>query len=120
PQIGAKGLVYLRYNEDGSLRSSVDKFYSTDDLEAWAKAFDAKPGDLMLILAGGLAATRKQLNELRLEMGNKLGLRDRNTFVPLWVVDFPLLEWDDESGRFHAMHHPFTSPKPADIVLLSS
>lgn len=120
PQIGAKGLVYLRYNEDGSLKSSVDKFYSTDDLEAWAKAFDAKPGDLMLILAGGLAATRKQLNELRLEMGNKLGLRDRNTFVPLWVVDFPLLEWDDESARFHAMHHPFTSPKPEDIELLSS
>jgi len=118
PQIGAKGLVYLRYNEDESLKSSVDKFYTTDDLKSWARAFGAKPGDLMLILAGDLATTRKQLNELRLEMGSKLGLRDRNAFVPLWVLDFPLLEWDDESARYHAMHHPFTSPKPADIELL--
>jgi aspartyl-tRNA synthetase len=120
PQIGAKGLIYVRYNEDGSLKSSVDKFYTEDDLKAWAKAFNAKPGDLMLILPGDLKTARKQLNELRLELGNRLGLRNKDIFVPLWVVDFPLLEWDDESARWHAMHHPFTAPKPEDEHLLNT
>lgn len=120
PQIGATGLVYLRYNEDGSLKSSVDKFYSPEQLEKWAAAFDAKPGDLILVMAGQADKTRKQLNELRLHIGSQLGLRDKNKFAPLWVVDFPLLEWDEESGRYHAMHHPFTSPKPEDIELLDS
>ena len=115
PQIGAKGLVYVKYNADGTLESSVDKFYNEEQLKAWAKQMEAKPGDLMLILAGGLDATRKQLNELRLEMGNQLGLRDKKAIAPLWVVDFPLLEWDEESKRYHAMHHPFTSPKPEDL-----
>ena len=118
PQIGATGLVYARVNEDGSVKSSVDKFYSPEDLAAWAAAFDAKPGDLLLVLAGGKDKTRKALNELRLEMGTRLGLRDKDTFSALWVVDFPLLEWDEESGRFHAMHHPFTSPKPEDLELI--
>ncbi len=120
PQIGASGLVYLRYNADGSLKSSVDKFYTEDDLKKWASVFDAKPGDLLLILAGTKDKTRKALNELRLEMGNRLGLRDKTKFAPLWVVDFPLLEWDEENKRYHAMHHPFTSPKPEDIVLLDT
>jgi aspartyl-tRNA synthetase len=120
PQIGAKGLVYLRYNEDGLLKSSVDKFYSQEDLLAWAQACNAKPGDLMLVLSGDLHATRKQLNELRLHMGNELGLRNPNVFKPLWVLDFPLLEWDEESGRYHAMHHPFTSPKPEDMHLITT
>lgn len=120
PQIGASGLVYMRYQEDGSLKSSVDKFYDSEQLAKWAEKFDAQPGDLILILAGPTEKTRKQLNELRLEMGNQLGLRDKNTFAPLWVLDFPLLEWDEESGRYHAMHHPFTSPKPEDIPLLES
>lgn len=120
PQIGATGLVYLRYNEDGSLKSSVDKFYSPEQLEKWAAAFDAKPGDLILVMAGQADKTRKQLNELRLHIGSQLGLRDKNKFAPLWVVDFPLLEWDEESSRYHAMHHPFTSPKPEDIELLDS
>jgi len=111
PQIGAKGLVYVKYNADGTFKSSVDKFYSQDDLKAWAEKFDAKPDDLILVLSGEADKTRKQLNELRLEMGNQLNLRDPNVFKPLWVVDFPLLEWDEESNRFHAMHHPFTSPK---------
>lgn len=118
PQIGATGLVYLRYQSDGTLKSSVDKFYTLDHLEQWAKAFDAKPGDLILVMAGEKDKTRKQLNELRLHLGNELGLRDKNKFAPLWVVDFPLLEWDEESGRYHAMHHPFTSPKTEDISLL--
>lgn len=118
PQIGATGLVYLRYNEDGSLKSSVDKFYSEEQLKNWATAFDAKPGDLILVMAGPTDKVRKQLNELRLHLGSELGLRDKNTFAPLWVVDFPLLEWDEETGRYHAMHHPFTSPKPEDIQLL--
>lgn len=118
PQIGATGLVYLRYNEDGSLKSSVDKFYGQDQLKAWADAFGAQPGDLMLLMAGPREKTQKQLNELRLEMGNQLGLRDKNTFSALWVLDFPLLEWDEEGKRYHAMHHPFTSPKPEDIPLL--
>src|SRR5690554_3665373 len=118
PQVGATGLVYLRYQEDGTLKSSVDKFYSPEQLEHWAKAFDAKPGDLILVMAGEKDKTRKQLNELRLHIGGELGLRDKNKFAPLWVVDFPLLEWDEESARYHAMHHPFTSPKTEDIALL--
>ena len=120
PQVGATGLVYCRYQADGTLKSSVDKFYSEEHLKAWATACDAKPGDLLLVMAGPAEKTRKQLNQLRLEMGNQLGLRDKNTFAPLWVLDFPLLEWDEESGRYHAMHHPFTSPKPEDIALLDS
>lgn len=120
PQIGATGLIYLRYNLDGTLKSSVDKFYSEEDLKKWVTAFDAQPGDLMLLLAGKKDKVRKQLNELRLEMGNRLGLRDKNTFSPLWVLDFPLLEWDEETQRHHAMHHPFTSPKPEDIALLET
>ncbi len=117
PQLGATGLIYCRYNTDGTLKSSVDKFYNEDELTNWAAAFDATPGDLMLILAGTADRVRKQLNELRLEMGNRLGLRDKDTYAPLWVVDFPLLEWDEENQRYHAMHHPFTSPKPEDIAL---
>ncbi len=120
PQIGAGGLIYLRYNEDGSLKSSVDKFYSEEELKRWVAAFGAKPGDLMLILAGEENKTRKALSELRLEMGNQLGLRNPEVFAPLWVVDFPLLEWDDETRRFYAMHHPFTSPKPEDVALLDT
>ncbi len=120
PQIGAKGLVYLKYNTDGSLKSSVDKFYSESRLKAWAGRFEAQPGDLMLILSGQTGPTRKQLGELRLEMGNQLGLRDPQNFKPLWVTDFPLLEWDEETQRFYAMHHPFTSPKPEDISLLET
>jgi aspartyl-tRNA synthetase len=118
PQIGAKGLVYVRYNEDGTFKSSVDKFYTQEDLAEWAKACQAQPGDLLLVLSGNLHSTRKQMNELRLHMGNELGLRNPNVFKPLWVLDFPLLEWDEDSGRFHAMHHPFTSPKPEDVHLL--
>ncbi|MCG9911175.1 MAG: aspartate--tRNA ligase [Flavobacteriales bacterium] len=120
PQIGATGLVYARFNADGTLKSSVDKFYDENELKIWASAFDAKPGDLMLILAGPADKVRKQLNELRLEMGNRLGLRSKDHYVCHWVVDFPLLEFDEESGRYHAMHHPFTSPKPEDIHLLDS
>jgi aspartyl-tRNA synthetase len=120
PQVGAKGLVYVQYRADGTLKSSVDKFYSADDLKNWAAKFNAQPGDLMLILAGETNATRKQLNELRLLMGEKLGLRDKNKFSALWVLDFPLLEWNEETNRYHAMHHPFTSPKPEDIHLLDS
>jgi aspartyl-tRNA synthetase len=120
PQIGAKGLIYVRYQEDGLLKSSVDKFYSQEQLKTWADACGAVPGDLILVLSGDEKTTRKQLSELRLKMGEDLGLRDRSVFVPLWVVDFPLLEWDEESQRFHAMHHPFTSPKREDIPLLES
>lgn len=120
PQIGATGLVYARYNADGTIKSSVDKFYNEEDLKKWAQAFDAKPGDLMLILAGETNKTRKALSELRLEMGTRLGLRDKNTFACHWVIDFPLLEWSEETSRFHAMHHPFTSPKPEDIELIDS
>lgn len=120
PQIGASGLIYVRYNLDGSLKSSVDKFYSPEDLNLWSERFDANPGDLLLILAGKGDKIRKALSELRLEMANRLGLRSTGTFSPLWVVDFPLLEWDEESGRFYAMHHPFTSPKPEDIWLLDT
>ncbi len=120
PQIGAKGLVYLRYNEDGSYKSSVDKFYTEEQLQKWAEACNAKPGDLILILVGEKAKTLPQLSELRLEMGNQLGLRDKNVYAPLWVVDFPLLEWDEDSERFHAMHHPFTSPKKEDFHMLET
>ncbi|MEA3443858.1 MAG: aspartate--tRNA ligase [Bacteroidota bacterium] len=120
PQIGAKGLVYVKCNEDGTYKSSIDKFYSQEDLKKWAGLFGAKPGDLLLILAGDRNKTLTQLSELRLEMGEQLGLRDRNKFTPLWVVDFPLLEWDEETERFHAMHHPFTSPKSEDIELMDS
>jgi len=120
PQIGAKGLVYIQYKADGSLKSSVDKFYTAEELKVWADKFNAKPGDLILLLAGEAYATRKQLNELRLFMGERLGLRDKNTFSALWVIDFPLLEWNDETNRYHAMHHPFTSPKPEDIPLLDT
>lgn len=120
PQIGAKGLVYVKYNEDGSFKSSVDKFFDQEALKGWADRFGAKPGDLLLILAGEKDATRKALNELRLEMGERLGLRDKDKVAPLWVLDFPLLEWDEDSNRYHAMHHPFTSPKPEDIEKLSS
>lgn len=118
PQIGATGLIYCRYNEDGTLKSSVDKFYDETELKKWAEAFGAKRGDLMLVLAGSASKVRKQLSELRLEMGSRLGMRNKNTFSCHWVVDFPLLEFDEESGRYHAMHHPFTSPKPEDIPLL--
>lgn len=118
PQIGATGLVYVRCQADGQLKSSVDKFYGEDKLKEWEAAFQAVPGDLMLIMAGPVDRTRKALSELRLEMGGRLGLRSKDQFAPLWVLDFPLLEWDEESGRFHAMHHPFTSPKPEDIHLL--
>ncbi|GAB5417348.1 MAG: aspartate--tRNA ligase [Crocinitomicaceae bacterium] len=120
PQIGAKGLVYVKCNEDGTFKSSVDKFYSQEDLKEWAEAANAKPGDLLLVLSGDLDKTRKQMNELRLHMGDELGLRNPNEFKPLWVVDFPLLEWDEDTERYHAMHHPFTSPKPEDYKLIDS
>ncbi len=120
PQIGATGLIYMRHGDDGSLKSSVDKFYSTEELEKWSAALNTKAGDLVLILAGPTDKVRKQMNELRLEMGTRLGLRDKNKFAALWVLDFPLLEWDEETERYHAMHHPFTSPKPEDIVLLDT
>jgi aspartyl-tRNA synthetase len=115
PQIGAKGLVYARINADGSVKSSVDKFYNQEALQQWAEACKAKPGDLLLVLSGNEAATQKQLSELRLEMGNRLELRDSTIYKPLWVLDFPLLERDEEAGRWHAMHHPFTSPLAADL-----
>lgn len=120
PQIGASGLVYVKYNEDGTFKSSVDKFFSADDLLAIARKMDAKPGDLILIMAGTRAKTLTALGELRLEMGSRLGLRENERFAPLWVVDFPLLEWDDEAQRFFAMHHPFTSPNPEDIALFDT
>jgi aspartyl-tRNA synthetase len=118
PQIGSSGLVWVKYQADGVLKSSVDKFYTEAELKAWAERMEAKPGDLMLIMAGEMNKTRSQLSALRMHMAEKLGLRKRNTFAPLWVVDFPLLEWDEETKRFHAMHHPFTSPKPEDLGLL--
>ncbi len=120
PQIGARGLVYVKCNEDGSFKSSVDKFYDQEQLKAWASACGANPGDLILVLAGDKEATRKQMNELRLEMGSRLGLRDKDKVAVAWVVDFPLLEWDEETGRYHAMHHPFTSPIPEDLDKLES
>ena len=119
PQIGATGLVYARVNEDGSIKSSVDKFYDEAALAMWGKAFEAEPNDLLLILAGKADKTRKALNELRLEMGSRLGLRNAATYSCLWVTDFPLLEFNEEENRYFAMHHPFTSPKPEDIALLS-
>jgi aspartyl-tRNA synthetase len=120
PQIGAKGMVYVRCEADGTYKSSVDKFYSQEDLKAWGERFGAKPGDLILILSGETEKAQKQLCELRLEIGSRLGLRDKNVFAPLWIVDFPLFEWDEDSNRFFAMHHPFTSPKPEDIPLLDT
>lgn len=120
PQIGATGMVYLRYNNDGTFKSSVDKFYSEDDLRGWAEEMGAEKGDLILLLSGDRSATLNALGELRLEMGERLKLRDPDTFAPLWVVDFPLLEWDEDSGRYFAMHHPFTSPRPEDMELMTS
>ncbi|MFN0036800.1 MAG: aspartate--tRNA ligase [Saprospiraceae bacterium] len=120
PQIGAKGLVYVRMEADGTPKSSVDKFYSPDDLKVWAERCGAKPGDLLFLLCGEDEKTRKQLSELRLEMGTRLGLRRGDDFKPLWVLDFPLLEWDEGENRFFAMHHPFTSPKPSDIAKMES
>jgi aspartyl-tRNA synthetase len=120
PQVGAKGLVYMRYNEDGTLKSSVDKFFNEAVLKTWAEKCKAKPGDLLLILSGETNKTRTQLSALRMEVATRLGLRKPEVFAPLWVVDFPLLEWDEDSNRFHAMHHPFTSPKPEDIKLLET
>ena len=120
PQIGARGLVYCKVNEDGSFKSSVDKFYDQDALAKWASHTGAGKGDLILVLCGDLNATRKQLAELRLHMGSELGLRDPFDFKPLWVVDFPLLEWDEDTERYHAMHHPFTSPKPEHMDLIDS
>jgi len=120
PQVGATGLIYLRYNTDGTLKSSVDKFYSPDDLKVWADSVNAEPGDLILLMAGSRKKTLTALSELRLEMGNRLGLRNRDTYKPIWVIDFPLLEWDDESKRFYAMHHPFTSPVPEDLPLMET
>lgn len=120
PQIGAKGLVYVRYNEDGSLKSSVDKFYDHNDLAQWAIQTGAKAGDLILVLSGPLDKTRTQMSALRMHLAELLGLRKADEFAPLWVVDFPLLEKDEETGRYHAMHHPFTSPKPDQIALLDT
>lgn len=120
PQIGAKGLVYIRYNEDGTLKSSIDKFFTEESLAGIASQFNAQKGDLILILAGDKRKTQKALCELRLEMGERLGLRSKDKFAPLWVVDFPLFEWDEEEQRYFAMHHPFTSPKPEDIHLLDT
>lgn len=115
PQVGAKGLMWVKVEPDGSFKSSVGKFFSNEDLQNWVERMDAKPGDLILVMSGDAMKIRKQLCELRLELGNRLGLRDKNVFAPLWVIDFPLFEWDDETQRYYAMHHPFTSPNPDDI-----
>ena len=120
PQIGAKGLVWVKIEADGSIKSSVGKFFTEDQLRHWAEKMEAECGDLMLVMSGDAMKTRKQLCELRLEMGNRLGLRDKNVFAPLWIIDFPLFEWDEETQRYYAMHHPFTSPNPEDIPLLHS
>ena len=120
PQIGATGLVYVRCNPDGTFKSSVDKFYSPEDLKQWADRANAQPGDMLLILSGKAEKTRKALGDLRLEIASRLGLRNPGVFAPLWVVDFPLLEWDEETDRFYAMHHPFTAPKPEDVPLLDT
>jgi aspartyl-tRNA synthetase len=120
PQIGASGMVYVKCEEDGTFKSSVDKFYDQEDLKKWAEITNAKPGDLILILSGNANKVRTQLSALRMEVATRLGLRKSDEFAPLWVVDFPLLEWDEESGRYHAMHHPFTSPKPEDMVLIET
>lgn len=120
PQIGASGMVYVKCEEDGTFKSSVDKFYDQEDLKKWAEATNAKAGDLILVLSGNADKTRSQLSALRMEVATRLGLRKSDEFAPLWVVDFPLLEWDEESARYHAMHHPFTSPKPEDIKLIDT
>ena len=120
PQIGASGMVYCKCNEDGTYKSSVDKFYNQEDLAKWAEATGAKIGDLICVLSGETNKVRAQLSALRMEIGERLGLRKNDEFAPLWVVDFPLLEWDEETNRFHAMHHPFTSPKPEQIDLLET
>lgn len=120
PQVGAKGLMWVKFEPEGKIKSSVGKFYTDDELKAWGERAGANEGDLLLVMAGDAMKTRKQLCELRLEMGNRLGLRDRNVFAPLWVIDFPLFEWDEETQRYYAMHHPFTSPNPDDIPLLHS
>ncbi|MEK9957560.1 MAG: aspartate--tRNA ligase [Flavobacteriaceae bacterium] len=120
PQIGAQGLVWAKYNEDGSFKSSVDKFFDASQLAQWAEKLGAKPGDLMLLMSGPTHQTRTQLSALRMELAERLELRNPNTFAPLWVTDFPLLEWDEETQRYHAMHHPFTAPKPEDISLLDT
>lgn len=120
PQIGAKGLIYVKCNADGTFKSSVDKFFDQEALKTWAAKFDAKAGDLLLVISGDTEKAQKQLGELRLEMGDRLGLKDPKSFKPLWVVDFPLLEWNEEAKRFHAMHHPFTSPKAEDIEMLET
>jgi aspartyl-tRNA synthetase len=120
PQIGAKGLVYVKCNADGSFKSSVDKFFTQNDLAAWAKHSEAQAGDLILVLSGEVKATRTQLSALRMELAERLGLRNPKEFAPLWITDFPLLEWDEESERFHAMHHPFTAPKPEHLELLKT
>ncbi|PUB33485.1 aspartyl-tRNA synthetase [Elizabethkingia sp. YR214] len=120
PQIGATGMVWIKYQADGVVTSSVNKFYNEEDLKKIAEEFGAKPGDLMLVLSGNENKVRAQLSALRMELGNRLGLRKGNEFAPLWVIDFPLLEWDEDTQRYHAMHHPFTSPKPEDIHLLEN
>lgn len=120
PQIGAKGMIYVQYRTDGTIKSSVDKFYAADDLKKWVEAFKAQPGDLLLILPGETNTVRKQLSELRLHVGEQLGFRDKTKFAALWVLDFPLLEFDEETKRYHAMHHPFTSPKREDLHLLET
>ncbi|RKS55798.1 aspartyl-tRNA synthetase [Gillisia mitskevichiae] len=120
PQVGANGMVWAKYNDDGTLKSSVDKFYSEEDLQAWAKETGANPGDLILVMSGDANSTRAQLSALRMHLATELGLRNAKEFAPLWVVDFPLLEWDEDTNRYHAMHHPFTSPKPEDIALLAT
>ncbi|MFD1603442.1 aspartate--tRNA ligase [Flavobacterium artemisiae] len=120
PQVGASGMVYVKCNEDGTFKSSVDKFYDQEDLTNWAKTTGAKPGDMIFVLSGPANKTRTQLSALRMELATRLGLRNPEVFAPLWVVDFPLLELDEESGRYHAMHHPFTSPKPEDLALLET
>ncbi|MGN7808965.1 aspartate--tRNA ligase [Flavobacterium sp. 22076] len=120
PQVGASGMVYVKCNEDGTYKSSVDKFYDNDDLAKWAKVTEANPGDMIFVLSGPANKTRAQLSALRMELATRLGLRNPEEFAPLWVVDFPLLELDEESGRYHAMHHPFTSPKPEDMALLET
>ena len=120
PQIGAKGLVYVKCNEDGSFKSSVDKFYTQEDLAVWAEKAGAQAGDLILVLSGATQTTRKQMNELRLHMGTELGLRNKDEFKPLWVVNFPLLEWDEDTERYHAMHHPFTAPLKEDMAKLDA
>ena len=120
PQVGANGLIWVKYNPDGSFKSSVDKFFDAEDLKNWASRVNAKPGDLILVMAGDVAKTRTQMSVLRMYLAEELNLRNPEEFAPLWVLDFPLLEWDEESKRFHAMHHPFTSPKPEDINLLDT